>query len=404
MIVVGGTYYELCLEPFWDNIFGSGFRAVNLLLECDQELKITYYTCCDKRAKAHLDYHQRLYSDRIILQTQDIIRTPIFYYDHPLKAPTISPRPDVYCEGSICLSVSGENILAYGLLEATVKLNGEKVVYDPQSPANPKPFSSTCSKADQLITIVNRSEAREMAGTDDIAGIREFFFKRERCFALILKMGAAGALLFEDKEAMPKEIPVFKTDKVWSIGSGDVFSAYFAYNWFKGRSLINSAHLASKATAAYCNTKDLSVSNQLESFAFPELRVDETPNIKVYLAAPFFTLAEKWLVNEIRNALMSIGLKVFSPLHDVGYGKAKDVVGKDIRGLNESHVVFAVIDGLDSGTLFEVGFAVSQGKKVIAFVQNESEEALKMLEGTDCIIEKDLTTAIYKIYWTLASD
>ena len=65
--------------------------------------------------------------------------------------------------------------------------------------------------------------------------------------------------------------------------------------------------------------------------------------------------------------------------------------------------MFAVVDGLDSGTLFEVGYAIAQNKKVIAFVQNEGEESLKMLEGSNCIIEKDLTTAIYKTYWELAS-
>ena len=93
---------------------------------------------------------------------------------------------------------------------------------------------------------------------------------------------------------------------------------------------------------------------------------------------------------------------MFSPLHDVGIGNAAEVTEPDIEGLNASDVVLAVVDGLDSGTLFEIGYAVSRGKKVVAYVQNESEKSLQMLEGTHCDIETDFTTAIYKTSWYAA--
>jgi nucleoside 2-deoxyribosyltransferase len=148
---------------------------------------------------------------------------------------------------------------------------------------------------------------------------------------------------------------------------------------------------------------DLDISDDLTSFQFTELTIDETPKGQIYLAGPFFTFSERWLVNEIYNTLKGFGLNVFSPFHDVGHGKAKDVVQQDLDGLDKSDIVFAIIDGLDPGTLFEVGYAISENKKVIAFVQKEGEESLKMLEGTDCSIERDLTTALYKIYWNLAA-
>ena len=43
MIVVGGTYSEICFEPIWENIFGSGFRAVNLILEHDEARELEKY-------------------------------------------------------------------------------------------------------------------------------------------------------------------------------------------------------------------------------------------------------------------------------------------------------------------------------------------------------------------------
>ena len=402
MIIVGGTYSEICFEPIWENIYGSGFRAVSMVLENDDSCEVDFYTCADsEEIRGHLDYFENLYpklNNHII----EVFKSPEFHYDHPLRTPTIVPRPDMYNPKDTCLSAKGDNILAYGLIEASILVEGKKVVYDPQSPVNPIPFSSTDSKAEQLITIVNYAEAKKLTDRDDLVGIKNFFFDKENSFALIIKMGARGAFLYESKDSTPTEIPVFETNRVWPIGSGDIFSAFFALSWFKGLDLKSSTLRASKATAIYCNTQGLVINEGLNSFPFKELIIKDVPTGQIYLAGPFFTFAERWLINEAWNILKGLSLKVFSPFHDVGHGKAKDVVHKDLEGLDGSEIVFAVVDGLDSGTLFEVGYAIAQRKSVVAFVQNEGEESLKMLEGTDCIIERDFTTAIYKLYWTLA--
>ena len=44
-------------------------------------------------------------------------------------------------------------------------------------------------------------------------------------------------------------------------------------------------------------------------------------------------------------------MDVFSPVHDVGPGPASEVAPVDIEQLRECDVVFAILDGLDSGTL-----------------------------------------------------
>lgn len=401
MIVVGGTYTEICFEPIWENIYGSGFRAVDLILQNSDFESVEFHTCGDEEIKAHLHYFQRL-NPSLQNNITDISKSPEFHYDHPLRTPMIVPRSDLFSENKPELNVEGKNILFFGLLEASVSVKGSKVVYDPQSPANPISFSDTGSIADDLITIINIGEAKKLTGLLELGDIVDYFFNSEKCSAIIIKMGAKGALLFQPTKKEPVRIPVFKTNSVWTIGSGDVFSAFFAMNWFKGQDIESSAILASKATALYCDSKDLSIFDRLKNFSNEKLVIDKVPNGQIYLAGPFFTFSERWLINEVWNTFKSIGLKVFSPFHDVGHGKAKDVVDKDLQGLDESEIVFAVIDGLDSGTLFEVGYAICQKKKVIAFVQKEGEESIKMLEGTHCIIERDFTTAIYKLYWELA--
>ena len=60
-----------------------------------------------------------------------------------------------------------------------------------------------------------------------------------------------------------------------------------------------------------------------------------------------------------------MNLKVFSPWHDVGFGVANEVVPKDLHALDNSAIVFAILDGLDSGTLFEIGYGVKKGIPII---------------------------------------
>lgn len=400
MIVVGGTYSEICLEPMWEQVYGSGLRAVCFILENDYDLKLDFYTSADEEMSSHLDYYTKL-DNKLTVHNTQIQKSPAFIYDHPLSTPRIVPRPDMLSIDKSSVRVEGDNVLVYGLIETDFVISGNKVVYDPQSPVNPMSFSDTGSNAGDLVTVINHKEASLIVGSWNVDEIRDYFIEKENCHALILKMGTKGALLFT-KSIDPIKIPVYITDKVWTIGSGDIFTAAFAKNWFSGSSLEESAILASKSTAIYCNSASLHVNSSLEKFNFLELVIEKYPKGTVYIAGAFFTMKDRWIINEVWQVFKGLGLSVFSPFHDVGPGKAEEVVDKDLNGLNESEIVFALVDGLDSGTLFEIGYAISKGIKVIVFVQNETEESLKMLEGTNCIIVNDFTTAVYKTYWELA--
>lgn len=403
MIITGGTYREICLEPNWDQIYGSGLRACMLIALYDKKQSIEYHTIAGQQIKGYLEFLEP--SLRNVHISIERVSTDIeFYYDHPLRTPIITPRPDTISTNQYELTIpEAQCVLSYGLLEGSFSYSADRVVYDPQSPANPVPFSQTGAKANKLVTIVNFSEAKLMSGCSDIQSIKRYFLEKENCHALILKMGAKGALLVRNHEE-DIIIPVFKTDQVWPIGSGDVFSAFFAHNWFNGVDITQATLLASKATAVYCNSRELDIRDGIENFSFDALTPNLSSEKKVYLAGPFFTFTQRWLVNEIRKSLLDSGLKVFSPYHDIGFGSAQDVAQKDLDGLKESSVVIAILDGLDSGTLFEVGYATSLEIPVIGLAQNETEESLKMLEGSGCSIESDLTTAIYKTFWTINTE
>jgi nucleoside 2-deoxyribosyltransferase len=78
---------------------------------------------------------------------------------------------------------------------------------------------------------------------------------------------------------------------------------------------------------------------------------------------------------------MGYNIEIFSPFHNIGRGLASEVVHKDIEGINQSKVMLAALDGLDSGTIFEIGYARAKNIPVVIYVENESEEDLKMMEG-----------------------
>src|SRR6185312_6450386 len=275
-----------------------------------------------------------------------------FYYDHPLITPRIFPRLDTVDKSNNYIKVTGDDILYFGLIEGNASVKGKRVVYDPQSPSNPLLFSQTQSSAEKLAIVVNLGEARKMTETHDLDKIKSFFLIKENVDVLVIKMGAKGALVIDKLSEEETLIPVYKTPLVWPIGSGDVFASIFAYYWFEGMTPKGAAKQASFLAAQYCTTKNFDFYAEMN---LEPLMIKTYPQGKVYLAGPFFTYAERWLIDQIRSALKGIGLSVFSPWHDIGHGIASDVVIKDLAGLEESKLVFAVIDGLDSGTLFEVG-------------------------------------------------
>jgi nucleoside 2-deoxyribosyltransferase len=119
---------------------------------------------------------------------------------------------------------------------------------------------------------------------------------------------------------------------------------------------------------------------------------------KIYLAAPFFDVGQRWLVEVVRSALMDLGAEVFSPLHDVGYS-VPDAAAHDLAGLATCDSVLALLDGSDPGTVFECGWATDHGIPVTGFCQRGDPEALSMIRGSGANVRDDLSSAVYAAIW-----
>lgn len=395
--IVGGTYFEECFEPHWSEIYGSGLRGALVIADLDKSANVHLHTFGNKEVANHLSYLESVFK-QLKNTVVPIDESLTFKYDHPLAEPLIYPRLDTVKRNEIF--VEAENIVLYGTLDGSATIKGNRVVYDPQSPVSPIPFKETKSTANELVVIANLSEARFYTRKENLHDIKESLFESEKPEALIIKDGPKGAYIFT-QDGGQITVPAYKTQSVWSIGSGDVFTASFAYHWIiRGLLIQNAAEQASYNTAQYCNSKQLVFSIK-DSFEPIRIKKQTAAKPRVYLAGPFFTFSQRWLIQQFRTSLVEMGINVFSPWHDVGFGSAREVVPLDIQAINKAGLLLAVVDGLDSGTLFEIGYARAKGIPVIAYVQNETSDALKMLEGTGCKIFEDLTTAVYNTAWSL---
>ncbi|UCS93951.1 nucleoside 2-deoxyribosyltransferase [Echinicola marina] len=393
--VVGGTYREIDYDDISLDIFGSGFRGAKFLLE--NNCPVHLYSTGNAETLNFLKENQKVYSDFTFEYTNydDLIT---FKYSFSLDQPTIFPNL-LNIPKSEDIKVDSGNIIAFGMLESDFQLTGNKVVYDPQTSLKPKSFSQI-GKAEELVYVLNLSEAQSIASSKNINDIKDYFYRREKVKALIIKNGPFGATLYSDNKEF--HIPSFVTNNVNKIGSGDIFTSSFGYYWMeKQLSLEESALNASKSTAYFCDKKVYVDSSNIEGFEYQEFKKRELSGKQVYLAAPFFSISELILIDKIRTAFLAFGVKVFSPFHDVGLGDDVTLAKKDIEGIENSDIIFCVFDNIDSGTLVESGYSLAKRKKIIGYHRTCNEGELLMLKPGDIKTFNHLTTAIYQTIWNI---
>lgn len=393
--IIGGTYREIEYDEISMEIFGSGFRGTKFLLENNCQVRL--HTSGNKDVFQFLYENQKVYKN-FTFECKEYNELLTFKYSFSLDQPAIFPNL-LNISKTDEIKVDEENIVAYGMLETEFIINGNKIIYDPQTSIKPTIFSQIGNAA-ELVYIVNDREAQALASSREIEEIKAFFFNKEKAKAVIIKNGPYGATLYLPDKVV--NIPSFITNNVNKIGSGDIFTSSFAYYWMeKGFSLAESALNASKSTALYCDKKVYVDASKILEFEYREFTSRELSNKQVYIASPFFSISEIILVDKIRSAFLEFGVKVFSPFHDIGLGNDTTIAKKDIEGIENSDIVFCVFDNLDSGTLIESGFALAKDKKIIGYHRTCKEDNLLMLKPGSVKIFDHLTTAIYQTIWNL---
>jgi pfkB family carbohydrate kinase/Nucleoside 2-deoxyribosyltransferase len=391
MIVSGGTYVESCQEPglIGSNrtLMGSGSRAASVLRAVAGDLVLQ--TAVDD---AHRDEASALAATlKLNVSSRERSEPVGFHYWTPLSAPSVTgPR----AEATDAL-VEGEAALAFGMIECETKADAWSLVYDPQQPRDLGPIAGLEHlKARRLAIVANAAETKAMSDEDDLETGARKILAATRADVVVTKQAARGALV--TTAAGQEHVGPWPTSVVWPIGSGDVFAAGFAWAWGEaGAEAVEAARVGSYAASRWCSRRSLDFTAADFQPGDGELSPRDG---RIYLAAPFFSLGQRWLVELVHQSLVGLGGKVFSPLHDVGVGN-DEVAPVDLEGLRDCTAVLALLDEADPGAMFESGWARRGDTPLIVFSERPEDEALKMVRGAGARIVSDLPTAVYQAVW-----
>lgn len=402
LAIAGGLYHEYCIEPSWNQWYGSAGRAAASISGRSANLSV-HCTLSER----DIEHGRNLAADfRFTLEEHIIPFSVSFSYLYALGTPNIYPDLGTITAARFPFTVKAENVLRYGMLEASPKVTAKNVVYDPQSTYAPESFSENDSSAENLAIVLNRSEGRRLTSLEDPAKICEALHAKENANIVVLKDGSNGCFVSKKGQSLHR-IPAYPTKNVFKIGSGDIFSANFAYAYLvDGADPVEAAKEACRAVAHYVSYRYLPTPRNIpdiESLLLPDLEtlgeIRRDKKYHVYLAGPFFDLPQLWLIHEANAQLTSMGLRVFSPYHYVGVGAANVVAPKDVAAIQDSSLLLCCLDGLDSGTIFEIGYARALNIPCLYYTRREPPEPLKMIDGTKCLGFDDFSSALYATAW-----
>ena len=400
MRIIGGTYGERTADPPTEQLFGSGLRAAAAL---SGVIRPELTTCLDGALYSHAQGVAQTYGVEMVVKDRE--QPVVFSYYTPLSTPDVHGSSQGRCH--IKSDDAGTSALVFGMVEADCTVTASAIVYDPQGSQNTN-IDRRHFKTERFavvgniheITTLGRSASNHFPSATQAA---RRIAHETAAEVVIVKRGALGCLVLE-ADGHTTAIGPYKTETVWPIGSGDVFSAVFAWAWLEDKQEPTmAATLASAATSVWCRTQTLPIPlapSIIAASLFPGIAlVPEEEDVPVYLAGPFFGVAERWLVNLTREALTHLGARVFSPLHDVGRG-GDEVAARDLEGLVAARSVLGLLDGADAGTMFELGYASARGIPTVGYAAVPEREDYTMARGLATPIVSDLTSAVYQAIWS----
>lgn len=386
MIVVGGTYQETCRDTAFSGLIGSGVRAAACLSGVLPDVHL--HSAVEEGSRQVAQVTAAGFGLARPSWVERTLRVE-FAYETPLSPPTLYGRDARLLEP---LVVEHDAVLAFGLVEGEMSISADALVVDPQHDIGVELLRSY--QRQRLAVVASGAEITALAGIDSVEDAARALLNTTDAAVVVAKLGAIGAVVVTPEGA--EGVGPRPTPRTWPIGSGDAFAAGFAWAWaVGGADPVEAARVGSAAAAAWCSTRTLPLNTEALE---PGPSVPLRPRPRVYLAGPFFDVAQRWLVDLSARALNQLGAKVFSPFHHVGPG-GPEVASADLDGLAGCDCVLALLDGLDPGTVFEVGWATKAGLPVVAFCQRCSEADLTMVVGSGTALYDDLSSAVYAAIW-----
>ena len=117
--IVGGSYWESCLEPVKKEFYGSGGRGAATIAQLP-DTEVHLHTVGDGPV-------DELAKEYAFTPHVTPGLTVSFDYIHPFSTPRITP-PETSIEQTQISEVTGDTVLRYGMMEATPVVRGKRVI------------------------------------------------------------------------------------------------------------------------------------------------------------------------------------------------------------------------------------------------------------------------------------
>lgn len=307
MHIAGGLYKETCLVPDWNAEYGSGGRAAAAAAGLSPVTVLHAYA-----PAFGLSSQNALERLGVELRLQPSSHGIAFAYFHPLSTPHIEPHRSAIVQHAP-IELSDEAVLRFGFLEGEAIVHANRAVYDPQTSFNPAMFADNGSSADELALVLNEAEARALSGRSDVREAATALLGPGGAHVVVVKGGARGALVME-RGGATAEVPAYRSERVFKIGTGDVFSSVFTLEWAERKQpAFLAADRASLSVAAYCASGILPLTADAQTPREP-VTLEETP--VVLLDGAVDTIGHRFVMEEARSSLLELGARVVCPALD----------------------------------------------------------------------------------------
>lgn len=294
MEIVGGFYRETSLVPEINQMFGSGGRATAIL---NQITDVTLHTYIDNNSD--LAEFEKKYSIEVKKYHRD---GPItFSYFHPLSTPFISKSETFQPP----IEVNGEVVLRFGFIEGDAVVDANRVIFDPQTWKKKAIYSINGSKANYLVIVLNELELAHSTHANNLIAEAQELLELNKAEAIVVKRGVKGCFVLE-KNGSKFSIPSYLSNKVTKIGTGDVFSAIFAFYWgVKKERPGLAAELASKHVACFCESGGVDLDYQKIEKLIP-INFESFKPVTIF--ADQTGLGKRYILEEAKYLLLQFGI------------------------------------------------------------------------------------------------
>ncbi len=375
MQIAGGLYQESCEVTHWDALFGSGGRAAAVVASLAGKSTLHTYAAPSNCGLSTFE------DMGVCVVAYSAPTTIAFAYFHPLSQPHIQP---LTIKRQAPIQVSGEVVLRFGLLEGDAVVSATRAIYDPQTHKQSNPFHTNGSRAQHLALVLNESELEALAGTHELSSAAATLMREQGATVVVVKRGLRGAMVFERGTA-PMIVPAYHSERVFKIGTGDVFSAAFAFHWGEeARPASEAADLASRTVAAYCAKPGFPLQPELSECARP--LPTSSPGV-VLLEGQLDTLGQRYTLEEARFCLTQLGVPVACPALE------------QHNTTDSPSAILVVADGLGTALPQLIEKLISAAIPVIVLAESKAETVPRVVANGGLTTTDDFATALYLAGW-----